>query len=513
MLLPVYLVGKDADGGEAVGRDTSNDVSNGGGGYPNGNGNGNGNGRHFNGNGAAPDVDEVRAEAARRAATELAAAALSASDGDTAAHSDDVDVLVEGICRAFGISGRERENVIAAARLHDIGKVAIPPQVLEKPGPLNDAEWAIMRRHTVVGQQILDAVPEMEEVARLVRHSHERWDGDGYPDGISDEEIPLGSRIVACADAFHAVRSDRAYRRGRDAEAALKEIKSCAGTQFDPDVVDALEVLVNETRAEMTPGNGVRTTYRSTRLAALLLALALGVGASAVAHFAGSPLAPKAQASGQPQIPLPAVGSPFDLPDLSDLALFDLGALRDRDAPNRTAQPAGRDRAAEVAPGQDRARAPGNPAPGDGVATPTTPPPDAGRDTGSPGSSLPQPGNQDQGNTGTPPAPPSNGNSGGDENLGGNGNSGGNGGTTTEPPTEPQGPAETPPGQTPGGNPGHGGLPPGNPLAPGHQPGGTPGHGGTNPSQGGTIVPGQAGTAPGQIQKNEREVLDNNSPA
>ena len=107
-----------------------------------------------------------------------------------------------------------------------------------------------MRRHTVVGQQILDAVPEMEEVARLVRHSHERWDGEGYPDGIADEEIPLGSRIVACADAYHAVRSDRAYRRGRDAEAALEEIVSCAGTQFDPDVVDALELLVSETRAE-----------------------------------------------------------------------------------------------------------------------------------------------------------------------------------------------------------------------------------------------------------------------
>ena len=241
----MYLLGKDADGGDTAGRDTAGrDTAD-----HAGNGFGpNGNGRRLT---AVPtDLDEIRADAARRAATELATAALLASDGHTAAHSDDVDVIANGLCRQFGIGGRERENVIAAARLHDIGKVAIPPQILEKPGPLNDAEWAIMRRHTLVGQQILDAVPEMEEVARLVRHSHERWDGEGYPDGIADEEIPLGSRIVACADAYHTVCSDRAYRRGRDAVGALEEIVSCAGTQFDPDVVDGLVLLVTEARAE-----------------------------------------------------------------------------------------------------------------------------------------------------------------------------------------------------------------------------------------------------------------------
>ena len=254
-------------------------------------------------------------------------------------------MLTDGICRQFGIDGIERENIVAAARLHDIGKIAIPPQVLDKAGPLNDAEWALMRRHTVVGQEILDAVPEMGEVARLVRHSHERWNGDGYPDGIADEEIPLGSRIVACADAYHAIRSNRAYRRGRDADAALAEIVACGGSQFDPDVADALEMLARETRAEVRRGP---TTYRSTRLAALLLILAFGLGASAVAHF-GSPFSPKALADPEPPAPnvaaatesrleLATIDSVLNSPELHRL-IFDLGPAGGATAINRVLVP------------------------------------------------------------------------------------------------------------------------------------------------------------------------------
>ena len=483
ILAPVYLVGKDADGAEAGGRDTKSS--------PSGKaGNGlvapaNGNGRH-----EQPDLDEVRAEAARRAATELAAATLNASDSDTASHSDDVDVLAEGLCREFGITGRERENIIAAARLHDIGKVAIPPQVLGKPGPLNDAEWAVMRRHTVVGQQILEAVPEMEEVARLVRHSHERWDGEGYPDGIADEEIPLGSRIVACADAYHAVRSDRAYRRGRSAKAALAEIMSCAGTQFDPDVTDALAHLVEVTRAEAVTANGHRN-YRSTRLAALLLALALGVGASAIAQFVGSPFAPDASAKVEPTMPVPAAGPPFELPDLSDLPIFDLAATG-AGTSEGSAQPAGGDEGESAAPAGNRDRRPDNQPPGEGRVMPIPAAPGSSRDTDDsrPPESLPANSNPGHGSTSTPPTPPS--------SSGGGGNGDGGGGTAAHEPAG--GPPPTPPGQVPGANPGHGGLPPGNPLAPGHQPQGTPGHGAAP-------VPGQGGTAPGQTQKDQRAAL------
>ena len=392
-------------------------------------------------------------------------------------------MLADGICRQFGISGGERENIIAAARLHDIGKVAIPSQVLEKPGPLNDAEWAVMRRHTVVGQQILDAVPEMEEVALLVRHSHERWDGEGYPDGIADEEIPLGSRIVACADAFHAVRSDRAYRRGRNAKAALEEIKSCAGTQFDPDVVDALDILVSETRAEMAPGNGVRTTYRSTRLAALLLALALGIGASAIAQFAGSPLARMPRPRERPRFRLRRSVHPSICPTSATcrssisarLARARLPPVRDRPPaattaprppPARTAATPPATSPRETATSRRYRR---RPVPGKARADPPTLNPNPVRPTRATATQAP-----------LRPRPAT---------------------TVSCPPDFESADQPTiPPGQIPGGNPGHGGLPPGNPLAPGHQPAGTPGHGG--------LVPSQGGTPPGQVQKTERAAVE-----
>ena len=219
--------------------------------------------------------------AVRRAATEVACATLAAGSADTAAHSDDVDVIAEGICRHLGIEGDERENVIAAARLHDIGKLAMPPAILEKRASLDDDEWTVVRRHTVLGEGIVAAVPELASVAGLVRHSHERWDGRGYPDGLAGEEIPLGSRIVFCADAFHAIRSDRSYRPGRSAGAALREVQAHAGTQFDPRVVGALAALAAEMRVVARRRHRTR---RSGRLVALLMILACGVGGSALAR-------------------------------------------------------------------------------------------------------------------------------------------------------------------------------------------------------------------------------------
>ena len=226
--------------------------------------------------------EEDLAWAARRAAVTLAAATIHARDGGTGSHSDDVVHLCGAIADDLGVYGNARAELLAAAQLHDIGKVSIPNDVLNKQAPLDDGEWALIREHTVSGEKIVGAVPELIEVARLVRHSHERWDGGGYPDGLAGEEIPLGSRIVFVADAFHAIRSDRPYRRGRSARYALSEIRRNAGAQFDPRVVDALERCAGQLRKRARSATiAPPMTLRSRRLTSLLMALAIGGSALA----------------------------------------------------------------------------------------------------------------------------------------------------------------------------------------------------------------------------------------
>jgi HD-GYP domain-containing protein (c-di-GMP phosphodiesterase class II) len=188
--------------------------------------------------GAPSDEPET---AARRAAIELAKATLIAHDGLTSDHSDDVGLLCEAIAKQLHLEDQERSDLMAAAQLHDIGKVGVPESILQKPAPLTEAEWEIMRQHTPTGERILNAVPELCDVAVIVRHSHEHWDGSGYPDGLAGEQIPLASRIILCADAFHAVRSPRPYRKGRCAREAFEEVQANSGSQFDPAVVEALE--------------------------------------------------------------------------------------------------------------------------------------------------------------------------------------------------------------------------------------------------------------------------------
>ena len=228
--------------------------------------------------------------AIQRAAVDVAAAALAAHDGLTAGHSDDVVTVCGALADRLELSDRQRARLSAAARLHDLGKVAVSKGVLEKPGPLDSTEWTLIRDHTVCGQRILQSVPELTDIGDIVRHSHERWDGAGYPDGLAGEEIPLESRIVFCADAFHAIRCDRPYRRGRSAAVALGELRRHSGTQFDPTVVEALEQEAASLRRSPSARLAAMTsTVRSKRLVALLLSLVVSGSALAAP---GSPLRP-----------------------------------------------------------------------------------------------------------------------------------------------------------------------------------------------------------------------------
>ena len=133
-----------------------------------------------------------------------------------------------------------------AAPLHDLGKIGIPDSILRKPGPLDDGDWAFVRQHTVIGERILGASPSLRAVGPLVRASHERWDGLGYPDGLAGEAIPLAARIVAACDAFDAMTGARPYRAELGVDAAVAELERCAGSQFDPVVVGVLVGLVRD---------------------------------------------------------------------------------------------------------------------------------------------------------------------------------------------------------------------------------------------------------------------------
>jgi HD-GYP domain-containing protein (c-di-GMP phosphodiesterase class II) len=165
--------------------------------------------------------------------------ALAERNPELSTHMQDVAGLAERVALRLALPEDEVDLVRHAAELHDVGKVAIPDEILTKPGPLDDREWGFIRGHTLIGERIIGAAPALAEVASLVRSTHERWDGEGYPDRLSGTDIPLGSRIVAVADAFDAMTSERPYGEERSVDAALREIRDCAGSQFDPVVVEA----------------------------------------------------------------------------------------------------------------------------------------------------------------------------------------------------------------------------------------------------------------------------------
>jgi two-component system, cell cycle response regulator len=161
-------------------------------------------------------------------------------------HTASVAALARTIGTRLGLTGERLELLAHAALLHDVGKIAVPDSILLKPGPLDDAEWIFIQRHTVIGQRILGASPALRQVGRIVRATHERWDGGGYPDGLRGEAIPLEARIIAACDSYSAMISDRPYRAARTPEDAMAEIRRAAGTQFDPAVAEALCAAVVE---------------------------------------------------------------------------------------------------------------------------------------------------------------------------------------------------------------------------------------------------------------------------
>lgn len=187
--------------------------------------------------------------------------ALDARDDYTAEHSSEVLSLVMAVAEDVGLDGKETLHVADVALLHDIGKIGIPNEILDKPSALNDAEWEVMRRHPLIGERILNEVPGFEVVANAVRHEHERWDGTGYPDGLKGEQIPVASRIVLACDAFHAMTSDRPYRDAMSEAQARDQLKSNAGTQFDPAIVESLLTALDAREpGEREPRPGWRDT-------------------------------------------------------------------------------------------------------------------------------------------------------------------------------------------------------------------------------------------------------------
>jgi putative nucleotidyltransferase with HDIG domain len=180
-------------------------------------------------------------EFATVAAVEALAVLVDSRDAGTNEHSCRVAELAEALALSLGCSRERARDVYLAGKLHDIGKVAIPDSILRKRGKLTEAEWETMRRHPSIGANVVSHVGSLARLAPIIRSHHERYDGAGYPEGLRGAEIPLEARIVAVVDAYDAMISDRPYRLRMSVEGARQKLRECAGTQFDPEVVAALD--------------------------------------------------------------------------------------------------------------------------------------------------------------------------------------------------------------------------------------------------------------------------------
>jgi putative two-component system response regulator len=172
--------------------------------------------------------------------------ALEAKDHYTKDHSENVARYAKVTAERMGLTENEVEDVFYAAQLHDLGKIGISDNILRKPGKLNDDEWREVKKHSLLSEEILKPLSFVKFLP-IIRHHHERFDGTGYPDGLNGEDIPLGARIIAVADAYCAMIKDRPYRKAFSKEKAIEELKDCSGTQFDPKVVEVfLEIIEKE---------------------------------------------------------------------------------------------------------------------------------------------------------------------------------------------------------------------------------------------------------------------------
>jgi putative nucleotidyltransferase with HDIG domain len=184
---------------------------------------------------------------AYRGTTLLLSDVLEADDEYTGFHSRGVVSLSIAVADAMGLNSADRRNVEFGALLHDVGKIAVPKEIINKPGPLTEDEWVVIKMHTIEGQRMLDRVGGLlSQVGKIVRSSHEKWDGSGYPDGLVGDQIPVGSAIVACCDAFSAMTTDRSYRAAMSLDEAIEEVEANSGTQFSPAVVAALLLVLRE---------------------------------------------------------------------------------------------------------------------------------------------------------------------------------------------------------------------------------------------------------------------------
>jgi hypothetical protein len=197
---------------------------------------------------AASSLEErdllVRAETIITAGIDVLARAVDMRDDYTGRHSGQVGELARKVGERLDMPPHEVVVLECAARLHDVGKLGVPDTILQKPGPLSGAEWAIMRRHPEWGAEMVSSVPGLERLGLLVGSHHERWDGTGYPEGLAGEAIPLASRVISACDAYEAMVSRRPYRAPLRVRTALAELVAGAGSQFDPSVVAAVEAEV-----------------------------------------------------------------------------------------------------------------------------------------------------------------------------------------------------------------------------------------------------------------------------
>ncbi|MFI5401499.1 MAG: HD-GYP domain-containing protein [Planctomycetota bacterium] len=176
--------------------------------------------------------------------------AIESRDCETKHHCRRVQVYAVMLAQRLGVSPEELVDISYGALLHDVGKIGVPDAILLKPGKLTDSEWEVMRRHTVIGHQMISRIKFLRGAADIVLHHHERWDGGGYPQGVSGEEVPLGARIFSIIDTFDAMTSKRPYKEALSNATARAEILRCAGTQFDPKLVQEFLRITDEELTE-----------------------------------------------------------------------------------------------------------------------------------------------------------------------------------------------------------------------------------------------------------------------